>query len=1184
MGGLLARRTVVTLIWLAAASAFVMFRDPSLWRSPTDRFEQAKLLASQGELSRAIAVLDAEPDGGSADIGSLVYKGYLEIEAQRGADAARSFGRVLRHEPENVEAMLGMAASQRLLGDSAGARHTLDRLAESSLSADQRHRRIQLYAQLGYPKRALHGLEALLDEEPTSPELLQEALALALSVDKWELAATLGERLARASSDPHARRFAQDRQALALRAAGRPEAAYEVYTSIAGDDNLRQRAELALQLERFDAAAELYRAAVALEADDADLQRRFAYALDRSGNQVEATETYGRLVERGRAETADRVRYALLLNSRQRYDESWDVLRPLITSPEDQELAQLRARTAHWARADGAAVPLIRGLLAHRPGDAELWRMLVEEGRRANDTGLRLEALRSYVHLTPADLDARRELGDVLAQSGSTTSAIAVYEDLAREPAEARDIRRLAELYEASGDLDASFSTYAKLVADTSRPDSELLLRLARLSAWRSRPDEAVDWYRRYVRAAGPLADDEARVELARALVDAARPQESVDLTSALIRTGRVDAEILEIAARGASEAGYAQLAAARLDDLAEHRALTAEEEVWRAGQHRAAGDDASALEIFDRLRREADAAGEPTLTSVLEAVGDIHFAAGDYPEALLAYRDMPADARTAGQSLKLARSAARTGYDAELATSTYETYLAQRPDDHAVRLEAARYYAAAQMPESAIEHYEAYIDARGATGLGLEMARISLAAERFEEAESWARQALAEGEAARGSQLALAQSLHLQGRTAEGQEIIDEMIIAAPDDPQALHWAGIFAIATGQHLEAFDLLDRALAARDAELDTQQLWLRRGEAARKRSDYARAARSYDEAMAAGLPALAAEAELEDLAGATVPWMSIPPEFAQDSNDLQVAQAGLSAGWWPAKRARISGRLLFGRVEQDEAAYERTVGRIRVEQLFAMPSLELSGSLGFEDYRSGGSQAAGAQAGGSQAGGSQAGRSRTIASAAALYHFADGSSIGVDASRRTLLTDLDEKDPRRFNRIVDLGALGPNFGVAGARGLVDVAVGTRQRFRVEGGIDSYEDGNRRVFTYGHYIFPLRTDANNWTAIQPNVFAETFRDTTPHYFSPERHVGIGGMLHTVRRNGEWFWEAEVNPQLLWTDSDPGFCVHGLFEVRRRLGRFSLSANAFLFHDRRNDYTSWRLAGVFSVPLAR
>ena len=121
---------------------------------------------------------------------------------------------------------------------------------------------------------------------------------------------------------------------------------------------------------------------------------------------------------------------------------------------------------------------------------------------------------------------------------------------------------------------------------------------------------------------------------------------------------------------------------------------------------------------------------------------------------------------------MKVARTAARAG-QLTLASETYDRYARLHPGDLTGRLEAARYNASAGRPQVAITHYRAFIDAAGPADLRLELAHVYLAAEQFETAEQWARQAMVAGEDADAAGLALAQSLHLQGRHSDARAVL---------------------------------------------------------------------------------------------------------------------------------------------------------------------------------------------------------------------------------------------------------------------------------------------------------------------------------------------------------------------------------------------------------------------------
>ena len=608
------------------------------------------------------------------------------------------------------------------------------------------------------------------------------------------------------------------------------------------------------------------------------------------------------------------------------------------------------------------------------------------------------------------------------------------------------------------------------------------------------------------------------------------------------------------VAARAATAIAQPAEASKYLELLAGVRPLTAAEELWLAGQYRASGNLSRALAAYERL---AAAATNPDPV-LLEAVGDLRYDLGDFRAALRAFQLIP-PAEDLG--LKVARTAARAG-EFSLASDTYDRYVLSHPNDTRARLEAARYHASAGRPQLAIHHYRAFVGAHGSADLRLELARTYLAAQQFESAEDWARQAVAAGEDAESARLALAQSLHLQGRHREARVVLAELLRDTSARSGVWEWRGYVASATDRHLEAFRSFDRAIAAGASE--PQTLLLLKGTAALKRADYARAAESYSAAARVSVTPATADAARR-LRALTLPRIHMPLWSLGDSNDLRVTQVGAGVVvFLPSFRGSISLEGSGGSLRQRNFSSGVNSFTLGVADLFPTPESRINLALGINQY--------------------DRGPDLVTWQASGLYYLAERATIGVDAGREALVAVNARRELRQFSRVLDLQAVGPGFHTNAVRAHLEVNTRDDHRARAESGLEKFQDGNLRSFVYLHYQIPVASSARVWTAIRPDLFFETFRDRQFAYFSPRRHVTIGTMLHTIRRYPRWEIEGEINPQLLYTDGKRGVGGHGLLNVGAKLGPASLSGGAFLFWDGLEDHLQWRLGGRVSVPLPR
>jgi Flp pilus assembly protein TadD len=1159
-------RLLLTAAWLLLAVATVLWFRPMFWRAkpPTatatatsDPFNNAQAFVAAKRPADALTAVNEALEAQPGNAGYLVFKGYRFVDLAQPDKAEATFRQAIALQPATAEATLGLAQALAAQAKRDEALSTLQALRTSDLTREQLHRRSRMYSTLSAFTLGLDDVMALLADAPADGALLDEASTLALASKDWNAAASLSERLVASSDDPVVKHRATSRRAMALRSAGRIGEAYADYRRASDPDNLEARAELALQLEDFGSAIDSYRALVAARPLEPRLRAQLAYALDRASRPREAEALYRELVQQADADAATRVRYAWLLNGSHRYAEAWQALAPLGRPSKDLQILDVQARTAAWAGEAKESVPLLRALLDIRPQDPELWMLLAESHRGLSDWPSRAEALRSYVRLNSQDRKARQDLADLLARVGSVGEAIVEYRALvAAEPESSSALGALGLLLESDGQLREAIPLYTRAVEASGDSSPDIWLRLARLYRWTSRPSESLVWYQRYVAGvADPSMRRPAESELALALFESGRAEASLAHIEILARDAPLEPGDLLTAARAETVLQRPARAVDYLDRLPATRPLDRAERVWLAGLLRSAGRTDRAVVLYDQLRHEPPADD----VEVLEAAADLHADRGDPGEALKLYRGIPSPARRI--ALKIARAAAATG-SRDTASHAYRDYLSANPQDVDAQLEAARFFARTNEPQLALSFYQSVVAARGADRLRVEIAHVELQGQHFQQAERWAREALAAGEDKSNATVALGQSLHLQGRSAEAQQVLRPLVEATRDRPEALPWLGHTAIARNRLLEGYLWFERALAANSDPASA--VWLGRGEAARKRGDFARARGSYARALATGADPLVVGAAREILGASTPPRLESPVTMHADSNGLQAVEAGVSAATFlPGDRARVGAEVIDGEVRQHSFHSSRTVGSVFVDSLFPVTQLELQGALGQERYGAG---------------------NRAIGRAAGRYSFSDAAVIGLSVNRESLLSMHDSREPREFNRIIDLAGLGSDLGVSRLEGFLDLRDQNDRYLRGSGGEEWYEDGNRRSFLYVHYQVPVKADTTRWIVIRPNAYVETFRSSSRFYFSPRSHVTLGTMLHAVFTKPRWKLEAEVNPQILRTDGATGLGAHGLTSVTVRFGPVLVGGDAFVFYDDLVRYRNWRAGGRVSVPLRR
>lgn len=1222
-------RGVLVAVWLAFAVQFLSAKRPGFWRTPYLRYETARTLAASGRDAEAIAEMDRALIDDEQNAGYVTFKGFLEARAGRHDDARQSFSRALTMRPDDREVRLALAAAHVQLGRHAEARAVLLAMPAGALTLEQRYQRQSLFAQMQQFDTALDDT-ALLDTDLTDAARLREALRWAMGAQSWERVLTLTDRVAAAGVEDGVRRETLTNRALALEVLGRPADALAVYTEVPSPENLAVRARLAFQLKRYDEAAPLYEGLLRQSPDDGEVARNLAYSLERTGRLTQAIDAYRRalkvdddpelrllvvsllnatqahedawktlsvfptpsrdqrilriqvrtavwsgrlvdaatfvshvsplsaedhtlasdlgmaLIQQGQGAVAERLyrrlidegtaspeareRYAWWLSEQRRHSDAWAAMRPVSRSDLSERGRELYARSAFWAGDYETASPLLDEWLRDHPSNVEVWRELAEAGRQRKDLKTELRALDAYVSLTTPEAEPAARRAGLLDEAGRTEAALGAYAAvLIGAPDRTATRRDYAYLLERSGRIDDAIREYEVVWAaqakrdGTTRSNADLALIIARLVRSTGRPAEAVTWFERALAGPGVTTSAGLAVEVAQTEVEAGRAHAAHRRMTDTVRAGKADPEALAFAASAAASAGDPLAAAAHLEALGARRRLTVEQFRWQAGLYRLANDPQHALAIYERL------AGLPAeQAGALSAMGDVYFELNDLPKAIDAW-SRARDGRGASSdvTLKLARLLASLG----------------------------------RLNEAAVE-YERYLQRESAEGLRVELARVNLGAERFDDAERWAREATTSSERGPTADLILAQAMHLQGRVRESYALNNGRPPSGQENPELLALYGQLAAARNQHLRAVDLFDRAID-RGAQR-AGELWMWSARSAYRRGDYFRSTERLGRSLVNGIePAFAPRVRTE-LDTAVSPIVAIPTRIFGDSNDLSLVQSGFLAQGVPGRLFQLFGELTRGRLTQHGSHYDRTRGLVGVANALVTPTVSIDAAVGAEYYTGSDTLA--------------------VARGSVRKHFASNSSVGVRAYRDSMWTGHDLRDPRQFNRVLDLARLGPAFRVQGVSASVDRREGLLQQAVVEVGSDFYQDDNSRQYTYGHYQFVLQDRPGAWTALRPNVYWEHFAHPSLLYFSPGQYVSVGSMWHDMRGRGPWRFESEVNPRMTVFDSRTGFAFHGLLDASRAIGPTSVGGGAFVLYDNRTDYWAWRLAAQVGLRLGR
>jgi len=361
-------QSAFAFVWLLVTQAFVIWRCPHVLQSPYEAYQLAMSLKERGDVERAhrtmlLAVAEEPHNPGYQE-----FMGYLDLQTHRPREAARRFRVALASPSERPQASLGLAEALLSLGDPEQARGLLASLALQRLTWEEERRLAQLMSRTGDCVQALAVLKPMVRKRPHDASLVLEAQALATAVADWEYVISLPTGVFANAAGPLVRQ-GEVHRAIALRALGRKEEAYALLQQHPGPDTLAARAELALELERFTDAADLYAQWLDQATSDqarTTRTRHLAYALARSGQTAAATRLYRALMATGDATPEDRIRFAWLLNQQRHYQEAWHVVQQLPRPHDNLVVLELQARTAFWAGKMAQAGDLLQQLLERK--------------------------------------------------------------------------------------------------------------------------------------------------------------------------------------------------------------------------------------------------------------------------------------------------------------------------------------------------------------------------------------------------------------------------------------------------------------------------------------------------------------------------------------------------------------------------------------------------------------------------------------------------------------------------------------------------------------------------------------------------------------------------------------------------------------------------------------------------
>ena len=294
----------------------------------------------------------------------------------------------------------------------------------------------------------------------------------------------------------------------------------------------------------------------------------------------------------------------------------------------------------------------------------------------------------------------------------------------------------------------------------------------------------------------------------------------------------------------------------------------------------------------------------------------------------------------------------------------------------------------------------------------------------------------------------------------------------------------------------------------------------------------------------------------------------------DQNKISILHGGGFFTAFPANKLDLHIQVMTGHIHQEEKAARpetnlwRTSVEVGGDDYFLTPQVALWASALYEQFDPQNNDDANDAA---QAQRRDMYRSYLLGGKlGGKYLFENGSEIGLEGKRESIWSEHNKYDVRLFNRVVDMTQMRADMAINKARGYVDMVTFAEQQLHLEGGLDSFEDGNLRGWGYAHYQIPvLWSQDKHWTAIRPNFYMESVQEEKPGYFSPERHTTLGVMLHTIHDFEHFELEAEVNPQLLWTvdetkTGETATGIHGLLNLAYKTDSFRIGIGGFGYTD--------------------
>ena len=700
---------------------------------------------TQRDYARAREMFTAELRGdpsdletwlGLADVYEALGDPDRHIETLEGA--ARRF-------PAQQRILLRLAEVYEWNKDPDGALRTLERLAVAANADAIRplQRLLKLYDWVGRYEEELSVLRRLLALRPSDPEVVEDVVSVARTLDRQEEAIPVIEAFAaRRPSDPQAQRWLAE----LYDSVGQPERALPLWKTVARllPDDVAARNRL-LSPPGDAVAEEIAQLERARSADPRDEAAR-----------LRLVEIYRGLRDAPRAipvqqelvalKPGDHDRLVLLGRLLVQEDRAREAIplyeRAAAAAPGRVETVLALAQLYEWTNQPREALGALERLLATRPADRALGERVAVAAQAAGETDRALAALDRLRREFPGEARYLQESADLLVAADRTAEAIPRQRQVvalrsgAVEPA-----LRLAQLYEWTRREGEAIGVYEGLDRAGVLPEAALV-RLSDLYRFQDRPADFLRVAERLLArrpqeeglrglaadaAAGLRRYDQA-LRLLRPVVER-RPGDEALVVRYLvlaIETGQPDEGLRVhrrlLASATGPTAGYRTRVARALTDMGRYREAIAEYESLVEGAARPV--DASALvgarlslaQLYDwtgaperaLAQWEEVARDRPKDPDALRQVGRRSLALSRSDTSLQAYRsllaivpDDPEGLKRAGQLL------AWDGRDPQGARRLLERFARTRGGDYEVHYLLGELYTAARDDERARAEYE---------------------------------------------------------------------------------------------------------------------------------------------------------------------------------------------------------------------------------------------------------------------------------------------------------------------------------------------------------------------------------------------------------------------------------------------------------------------------------------------